>query len=39
MRAVESGAAGAVIHVVNRNSRRTLRARIVSKGVVTILHD
>jgi flagella basal body P-ring formation protein FlgA len=37
--AVESGPAGAVVRVVNRESRRTLRARIVSKGVVEILHD
>jgi flagella basal body P-ring formation protein FlgA len=36
MVAVQSGAAGAVIRVVNRGSRRTLRARIVSKGVVDI---
>jgi flagella basal body P-ring formation protein FlgA len=36
MVAVQSGAAGAVIRVVNRESRRTLRARIVSKGVVDI---
>jgi flagella basal body P-ring formation protein FlgA len=39
MTAVESGAVGAVIHVVNRDSRRALRARIVSKGMVQILHD
>jgi flagella basal body P-ring formation protein FlgA len=39
MKAVESGATGAVIHVLNRESRRTLRARIVSKGAVDILHD
>jgi flagella basal body P-ring formation protein FlgA len=39
MVAAESGAAGAVIRVVNRESRRTVRARVVSKGVVDVLHD
>jgi flagella basal body P-ring formation protein FlgA len=39
MVAVESGSTGAVIRVVNRESRRTLRARIVSKGVVDVIHD
>jgi flagella basal body P-ring formation protein FlgA len=39
MKAVESGGVGAIIHVVNRDSRHAVRARIVSKGVVHILHD
>jgi flagella basal body P-ring formation protein FlgA len=39
MDAVEAGVPGAIIHVVNRDSRRTLRARVVSKGVVEIVHE
>jgi flagella basal body P-ring formation protein FlgA len=40
MKAVESGAAGAIIHVVNHDRHGpTLRVRIVSKGNVQILHD
>lgn len=39
MVAADSGAEGAVIRVVNRESRRTLRGRIVSKGVVNVIHE
>jgi flagella basal body P-ring formation protein FlgA len=39
MVAADSGAKGAVIRVVNRESRRTLRGRIVSKGVVSVIHE
>jgi flagella basal body P-ring formation protein FlgA len=37
--AASSGAEGAVIRVVNRDSRRALRARVIAPGVVEILHD
>jgi flagella basal body P-ring formation protein FlgA len=39
MVAAESGDAGAVIRVVNRATRRPLRARIVSSELVEIIHD
>jgi flagella basal body P-ring formation protein FlgA len=39
MVAAESGGAGAVIRVVNRATRKALRARIVSAEVVEIIHD
>jgi flagella basal body P-ring formation protein FlgA len=39
MVAAESGNAGAVIRVVNRTTRKALRARIVSAEVVEIIHD
>ena len=37
--ATASGAEGAVIRVVNRESRRALRARVIGPGIVEILHD
>jgi flagella basal body P-ring formation protein FlgA len=37
MVAAESGDAGSVIRVVNQQSRRALKARIVSSGLVEIL--
>ena len=37
--ATASGAEGAVIRVVNRESRRALRARVIGPGMVEILHD
>jgi flagella basal body P-ring formation protein FlgA len=39
MTAAESGDAGAVIRVVNRQSKRALKARVVSAGLVEIIHD
>ena len=39
MVAAESGNPGAVIRVVNRASRKALRARIVSSEIVEIIHD
>lgn len=35
--AVQDGAAGAVIRVVNKDSRRELRARVVAPGVVEVI--
>jgi flagella basal body P-ring formation protein FlgA len=37
--AAASGHEGAVIRVVNPDSRRALRARVVSAGIVEIIHD
>jgi flagella basal body P-ring formation protein FlgA len=37
--AAENGDAGSVIRVVNRQSRRALKARVVSSGLVEIIHD
>jgi flagella basal body P-ring formation protein FlgA len=37
--AAESGDVGSVIRVVNPESRRTLKARVVSAGVVEVLND
>ena len=37
--AAASGGEGDVIRVVNRDSRRALRARVIAPGVVEILHD
>jgi flagella basal body P-ring formation protein FlgA len=37
--AAQGGELGAVIRVVNRDSRRQLRARIVAEGSVEVIHD
>ena len=37
--AAQGGELGAVIRVVNRESRRELRARIVAEGSVEVMHD
>ena len=37
--AAQNGNRGDVIRVVNRDSRRELRARIVAKGTVEVVHD
>lgn len=37
--AAENGDAGSVIRVVNRQTRRALQARVVSAGLVEIIHD
>jgi len=37
--AMDTGAEGAVVRVVNRETRRELRARVVRKGVVEVIHD
>ena len=37
--AAENGDAGAVIRVVNRQTQRPLKARVLSKGIVEIVHD
>lgn len=37
--AAENGDAGAVIRVVNRQTRRALKARVLSAGLVEIIHD
>lgn len=37
--AVDNGAEGAVVRVVNRETRRELRARVLRAGVVEVLHD
>jgi len=39
MVAADSGNPGSVIRVVNRDTRRALRARIISTGIVEIIHD
>lgn len=39
MTAAENGDAGSVIRVVNRQTRRALKARVVSAGLVEIIHD
>lgn len=39
MVAAGGGDAGAVIRVVNRQSRRALKARVVSAGIVEIIHE
>ncbi|HWI16429.1 MAG TPA: flagellar basal body P-ring formation chaperone FlgA [Vicinamibacterales bacterium] len=37
--ASQSGEAGSIIRVVNRQSQRPLKARVVSEGLVEIIHD
>lgn len=37
--AVDNGAEGAVVRVVNRETRRELRARVLRTGVVEVMHD
>ncbi len=37
--AVDNGAEGAVVRVVNRETRRELRARVLRAGVVEVIHD
>jgi flagella basal body P-ring formation protein FlgA len=37
--AAENGDAGSVIRVVNRQTQRPLKARVLSKGIVEIVHD
>jgi len=37
--AVDNGAEGAVVRVVNRETRRELRARVLRAGVVEVMHD
>jgi flagella basal body P-ring formation protein FlgA len=37
--AVDNGAEGAVVRVVNRETRRELRARVLRAGVVEVVHD
>lgn len=36
---MDSGAEGAVVRVVNRESRKEMRARVVRAGVVEVLHE
>ncbi|MGE3957532.1 MAG: flagellar basal body P-ring formation chaperone FlgA [Vicinamibacterales bacterium] len=36
---MDNGAPGAIVRVVNRESRRELRARVVRAGVVEVIHD
>lgn len=37
--ALDNGAEGAIVRVVNRDSRRELRARVVRTGIVEVIHD
>src|SRR5262249_25652696 len=37
--AAQDGEPGAIIRVVNRDSRRQLKARVVSQGVVEVIHE
>jgi flagella basal body P-ring formation protein FlgA len=37
--AVQSGEAGSVVQVVNRQTQRLLKARVIAAGVVEIIHD
>lgn len=37
--ALDNGAAGTLVRVVNRETRRELRARVVRPGVVEVIHD
>lgn len=37
--ALESGAEGAIVRVVNRESRKALRARVIQPGVVEVIHE
>lgn len=37
--AVDNGAEGAIVRVVNRDTRRELRARVLRAGVVEVIHD
>lgn len=37
--AMDNGAEGAIVRVVNRESRRELRARVVRTGIVEVIHD
>jgi flagella basal body P-ring formation protein FlgA len=37
--ALDSAATGATVRVVNRESRRELRARVVAKGIVEVIHE
>ena len=39
MVAIQSGNTGSVIRVVNQDSRRALKARVVATGIVEIIHD
>jgi hypothetical protein len=39
MVAADSGNPGSIIRVVNRDTRRALRARIISNEIVEIIHD
>ncbi len=36
---LDSGAEGAVVRVVNRGTRRELRARVIASGLVEVIHD
>jgi flagella basal body P-ring formation protein FlgA len=36
---LENGAEGAIVRVVNRGTRRELRARVVASGVVEVIHE
>ena len=36
---LDNGAEGAVVRVVNRESKREVRARVVRAGVVEVLHE
>jgi flagella basal body P-ring formation protein FlgA len=36
---MENGAEGAIVRVVNRESRRELRARVIRPGVVEVIHE
>lgn len=37
--AMDNGAEGAIVRVVNRESRREFRARVVRTGIVEVIHD
>lgn len=37
--AMDNGAEGAIVRVVNRDSHRELRARVVRTGIVEVIHD
>jgi flagella basal body P-ring formation protein FlgA len=37
--AMDTGAEGAIVRVVNRETRRELRARVVRSGVVEVIHE
>jgi len=39
MVAADNGDKGSVIRVVNPESRRSIRARVVAAGVVEVIHD
>jgi flagella basal body P-ring formation protein FlgA len=36
---LDNGATGAIVRVVNKESRRELRARVVASGIVEVLHE